>query len=210
MSDPFAPDAVPAEPDGPEENHEAAELAEPVGPRRGPVRRVVTGRRSRWVVGGVAAVVLVGGSAAVTAAVVRHDGGGRVAIAVGPGGPALKQIIAQREGGFGGGAVVVKGGQVVNVPGAAIPAVPGVAVPDGAGAVGASTAPAPLPSLPADQAVTKAEAAVSGGKVESLGTLPEQGGGTAWQVVVLGPDGVRHLLTLDGTSGSVTSNTVTG
>jgi hypothetical protein len=76
------------------------------------------------------------------------------------------------------------------------------------GAIGSSAAPAPLPSLAADQAVPKAEAAVSGGKVESLASVPKQGGGSAWQAVVLGPDGVCHLVTLDGASGSVTSNTV--
>jgi hypothetical protein len=207
MSDPFAPGGVPDEPDEPAEYDRPAEpmeAVEPVRPRRGPVRRAVTGRRSRWVVGGVAALVLIGGSAAVTAAVVHH-GEERVAVAVGPGGvPALKQIIAQREAGIGGGAVIVKGGQVVAVPGVAVP---GVAGP---GVAGASSAPAPLPALAADQAVTKAQAAVPGGKVESLTTEPEQGGGTAWQVVVLGPDGVRHLLTLDGVSGGVTSNTVLG
>ncbi|WP_042372077.1 PepSY domain-containing protein [Streptacidiphilus neutrinimicus] len=221
MSDPFAAGPVPAEPDEPTERDghdghddavdrdELVEHAEQPVRRRGPVRRVVTGRRSRWVVGGVAAVVLVGGSAALTAAVVRHSDE-HVAFAVGPAGlPGLKQVIAQRAGGLGGGAFVVKGGQVVAVPG---PAVPGVVVPGaaGPGVAGASVAPAPLPSLPADQAVTKAEAAVSGGKAESLTTVPEQGGGTAWQVVVLGPDGVRHLLTLDGASGGVTSNTVVG
>ncbi|WP_042387123.1 PepSY domain-containing protein [Streptacidiphilus melanogenes] len=216
MSDPFASGPVPAEPDEPTghdghgeydeavDHDEQAEHAEQPARRRGPVRRVVTGRRSRWVVGGVVAVVLVGGSAAVTAAVVHHSDG-HVAVAVGPDGlPGLKRVIAQQAGGFGGGAVVVKGGQVVAVPG---PAVPGAAGPLVAGT---SVAPAPLPSLSADQAVTKAEAAVSGGKAESLATVPEAGGGTAWQVVVLGPDGVRHLLTLDGASGSVTSNTVTG
>jgi hypothetical protein len=207
MSDPFAPGGVPDEPDEPAEHDRPAETVEAVdtaASRRGPVRRVVTGRRSRWVVGGVAALVLIGGSAAVTAALVRHSDE-RVAVAVGPGGlPALKQIIAQRESGIGGGAVIVKGGQVVAVPGVAVP---GVAGP---GVAGASSAPAPLPALPAEQAAVKAQAAVSGGKVESLTTEPEQGGGTAWQVVVLGPDGVRHLLTLDGSSGSVTSNTVLG
>ena len=200
MSDPFEPGVAPDEPEEQGEPQEdlAALSAPASAPRRGAVRRVVSGRRSRWVVGGVVALLLVGGSAAVTAAAVHHDGE-RVAVAVGPDGlPGLKRMIA--EGAVGpGGAVVVKGGQVVQVPGGVVSAVPGP--------VGQSVAPAPLPSLAADQAVTKAQAAVTGGKVESLTSVPEQGGGSAWQAVVLGPDGVRHLVTLDGASGGVTSNT---
>ncbi|MEY9877788.1 hypothetical protein ABH931_007312 [Streptacidiphilus sp. MAP12-33] len=195
-----------------EENEDLAGLPAPeAAPRRGPVRQVVTGRRSRWVVGGLAAVVLVGGTAAVTAAVVHGHDGGRVAVAVGPGGlPGLKRMIAQAQGPGGmGGAVVVKGGQVVQVPGGL--AVGGVVPggPDQQAVTGeASLAPAPLPSLSADQAVAKAEAAVTGGKVESLTDVPEQGGGSAWQAVVVGPDGVHHLVTLDGATGAVTSNSV--
>ena len=173
-------------------------------PRRGVVRRVAGGPRSRWVAGGVVALVLIGGSAAVTAAVVHH-GGERVAVAVGPGGlPGLKRVMVEGPGGPAG-AVIVKDGQAVTVPGEVLPAGPGQL--PGPGAVGGSAAPAPLPSLAADQAVPKAEAAVTGGKVESLTAVPEQGGGSAWQAVVLGPDGVRHLVTLDGASGGVTSNT---
>ncbi|KJS52651.1 hypothetical protein VM98_30015 [Streptomyces rubellomurinus subsp. indigoferus] len=69
-------------------------------------------------------------------------------------------------------------------------------------------APAPLPSADAGTAVSKAAAAVSGGKVESLTAVAQQGGGSAWQAVVLGPDGVRHLVTVDGAGTSVTGNTV--
>lgn len=69
-------------------------------------------------------------------------------------------------------------------------------------------APAPLPALAADQAVVKAAGAVPGGKIESLDAIPQQGGGSAWEAVVLGPDGVRHRVTLDGTNGTVTGNTV--
>jgi hypothetical protein len=164
------------------------------------VRRWVTGRRSRWVAGGLAAVVLIGGSSAVTAAVVNHGGGSEVAaVRVGPDGLAgLKRALAG--GRIGAGAVPVKGGQVGVLPG-------GLAVPDGSGM---TSAPAPLPTLSAAQAAGKAFAAVSGGKVESLAPLPEQGGGSAWQAVVVGPDGVHHLVTLDGSSGAITSNTVIG
>lgn len=67
---------------------------------------------------------------------------------------------------------------------------------------------APLPSLPATQAVDKAAGAVSGGKVESLRVVVEQGGASAWDAVVLGPDGVRHDVTLSGSDGTVTGNSV--
>jgi hypothetical protein len=89
----------------------------------------------------------------------------------------------------------MKGGQAVRV------GEPGTAV---------GLAPEPLPSLPADQAALKAAAAVAGGKVESLEVVPEQGGGSAWQTTVIGTDGVRHLVTVDGTSGTVTGNTAIG
>ncbi|MFD0377757.1 hypothetical protein [Streptomyces sp. NPDC127112] len=71
-------------------------------------------------------------------------------------------------------------------------------------------APAPLPSLSAADAVNKAATAVNDGKVESLAPVTEQGGGRAWRIVVLGPDGVRHAVTVDGTSGTLTGNTVLG
>ncbi|MFE2608617.1 hypothetical protein ACFXDI_36050 [Streptomyces mirabilis] len=38
--------------------------------------------------------------------------------------------------------------------------------------------------------------------------VAEQGGGSAWEVEVLGTDGVRHLVTIDGAGGTVTGNTV--
>jgi len=69
-------------------------------------------------------------------------------------------------------------------------------------------APAPLPALPAGQAVEKAAAAVPGGKVDALRVVGQQGGGSAWQLDVLGTDGVRHLVTVDGVNGTVTGNTV--
>ena len=69
-------------------------------------------------------------------------------------------------------------------------------------------APAPLPALTAAQAVEKAAAAVADGRVESLQTVTEQGGGAGWQAVVLGPDGVRHLVTVDGATAQITGNTV--
>ncbi|MFG3223801.1 hypothetical protein ACGF07_03305 [Kitasatospora sp. NPDC048194] len=71
-------------------------------------------------------------------------------------------------------------------------------------------APAPLPATDAADAVAKAAAAVSGGKVQSLTPVAEQGGGRAWRAVVVGPDGVRHAVTVDGANGTVTGNTVLG
>ncbi|GAA2238638.1 hypothetical protein GCM10010430_19620 [Kitasatospora cystarginea] len=81
---------------------------------------------------------------------------------------------------------------------------------DGAGYGGepADLAPAPLPAVPADQALAKAVAAVPGGKADTLRAVGQQGGGSAWAVEVLGPDGVRHLVTIDGAAGSVTGNTI--
>ncbi|MFD8787597.1 hypothetical protein, partial [Kitasatospora sp. NPDC059599] len=68
----------------------------------------------------------------------------------------------------------------------------------------------PLPSTEAADAVAKASAAVAGGRVESLTTVTEQGGGRAWRAVVVGPDGVRHAVTVDGSAGTITGNTVLG
>ncbi|MFD9691514.1 PepSY domain-containing protein [Kitasatospora sp. NPDC059088] len=71
-------------------------------------------------------------------------------------------------------------------------------------------APAPLPSVGASTALDKAQAAVPGGRAESLRRITEQGGGAAWAVSVVGQDGVRHLVTVDGTNGELTSNTTVG
>ncbi|MFD0257513.1 hypothetical protein ACFVH7_04435 [Kitasatospora indigofera] len=75
---------------------------------------------------------------------------------------------------------------------------------------GPAQAPAPLPSLDAADAVVKASSAVPGGKVESLHPVSVTGSGQAWQAVVLGPDGVRHAVTVDGATFAITSNTVIG
>ncbi|MFB7619206.1 hypothetical protein [Kitasatospora sp. NPDC056181] len=68
-------------------------------------------------------------------------------------------------------------------------------------------APAPLPSLAASTALEKAQGAVPGGRVECLKQVAQRGGGSAWAVVVVGPDGVRHLVTVDE-GGQLTGNTV--
>ncbi|MGW2250991.1 hypothetical protein ACWCXH_12415 [Kitasatospora sp. NPDC001660] len=69
-------------------------------------------------------------------------------------------------------------------------------------------APAPLPSVAASAALEKAQGAVPGGRAESLERVTAQGGTAAWSVVVVGPDGVRHQVTVDGASGELTGNTV--
>ncbi|ROR46248.1 hypothetical protein [Kitasatospora cineracea] len=68
-------------------------------------------------------------------------------------------------------------------------------------------APAPLPSLDAADALVKAASAVPGGRAESIRTATAADGSRAWQAVVLGPDGTRHLVTVDGTTGALTGNT---
>ncbi|WP_037606285.1 hypothetical protein [Streptacidiphilus rugosus] len=197
------------EPGTPEvEPEEAPEAGVPAARVKPGIRRLVPGRRGRRVAAGAAAVLVLGGAVAITAAVVHHGDRG-FAVRAFPGGP---------EGIPGGGPYVVKvpGG----VPGgpdriaiAKGEALAGVVAP-GAGVGGAAPqgqlAPAPLPGLAADQAVLKATAAVTGGKVASLQSVPEQGGGSAWEATVVGPDGVHHLVTLDGASGTVTGNTVIG
>ncbi|MFF2512809.1 PepSY domain-containing protein [Streptomyces sp. NPDC058086] len=69
-------------------------------------------------------------------------------------------------------------------------------------------APAPLPVVSAAAAIEAAGKAVSDSKTEALRVVAEQGGGSAWEVEVLGADGVRHLVTIDGATGTVTGNTV--
>ena len=144
-------------------------------------------------------MVVLGGAVAATAAVVRHSDQGVAvrAIAVGPDGLADAKLVKASGRGGGIGTIFVKGGQVAPV---ALPA---------SGIAGTQLAPAPLPTLAAAQAAEKAAAAVAGGRVESLTTEAEQGGGSAWLATVIGPDGVLHLVTVDGTSGAITSNTTT-
>ncbi|MFJ1795092.1 PepSY domain-containing protein [Kitasatospora griseola] len=77
---------------------------------------------------------------------------------------------------------------------------------EGGGA--AKLAPAALPAVPADQALAKAAGAVPDGKPDALSVVGREGGGSSWAVEVLGADGVRHLVTVDGTDGSITANTV--
>ncbi|MFJ9841332.1 hypothetical protein ACIRYZ_12810 [Kitasatospora sp. NPDC101155] len=163
--------------------------------------RWVRGRSKRWVVVGAAAVVL-GGAAAAVAVHHGHEGHGdgrRWAAgdqeqSEGQGRHEDQERHGDRHGHQGHQGNQGNQGRS------------GDAADGRAGAV----APAPLPATDAADAVAKASAAVSGGKVESLAPVGEQGGGRAWQAVVLGPDGVRHAVTVDGANGTVTGNTVLG
>ncbi|MEW1910203.1 hypothetical protein AB0442_17380 [Kitasatospora sp. NPDC085895] len=193
-----------SEPVGPAEpGTETGKVPGAVGPggRRTTVGRWVRGRTARWV-GVGAAVVVLGGVAAVAVHHVEEHHGSRVAFREGePVGPVGgKQRIVRGEDGR---RIVIEqrtaGRPAVGDPAEAGPS-DGRAIPH--------LAPAPLPELAAGDAVAKAAAAVPGGKVESLRPADRQGGGRSWQAVVVGTDGVRHLVTVDGTSGAVTGNSV--
>ncbi|KOU52109.1 hypothetical protein ADK55_17800 [Streptomyces sp. WM4235] len=168
-------------------------------------RVVPRSRGARWAVLGTA-VVLVGGAAAVTGVAVSehhrdhrpvgilgpwaHDGDGDEHAFAGPGERRAGDRQTGRERG--------------------VPPLPGGNEDSGGRVTAPRAAPAPLPSLAAKDAVEKAAGAVSGGSVESLRVVGQQGGGSAWLAVVVGPDGVRHAVTLSGADGTITGNTVTG
>lgn len=155
--------------------------------------RWVRGRSKRWVVVGAAAVVL-GGAAAAVAVHHEHEGHG----------DGRKWAAGEHErydGQDQPGGPDQRGGRHGHQ---------GREDRTGADSRTEAGAPAPLPATDAAEAVAKASAAVSGGKVESLTPVGEQGGGRAWRAVVLGPDGVRHAVTLDGANGTITGNTVLG
>ncbi|MER5776698.1 hypothetical protein ABT144_20825 [Streptomyces sp. NPDC002039] len=174
--------------------------------RKGLARVVPRGRGARWAVAG-AAVVLVGGAAAVTAvAVSEHHQDRRP---VGILGPWIHDGDGE-EHAFPGRPGERRAGERQSGRERAVPALPGGDEDTGGRVTTPRAAPAPLPSLAAKDAVEKATGAVSGGSVESLRVVGQQGGGSAWLAVVIGPDGVRHAVTLSGTDGTVTGNTVTG
>lgn len=181
--------------------------------RGGRIVRFTREGRARWVALGV---VVVAGTAVITAAAVAdHDHGfgrtraeraldrfdvergadGPMKVPAAPGVPGRPGLKGDKAGhaGKGGGAEHRKAGREEGVV---------VDRPD--------RAPVPLPALPAAQALQKAEAAVPGGKAEALRVVAQEGGGSAWRVVVLGADGVRHVVTLAGGDGAVTGNTVAG
>ncbi|MEU9040585.1 MULTISPECIES: hypothetical protein [unclassified Kitasatospora] len=174
--------------------------------------RWVRGRSARWVVAGAAVVVIGGGAAAVA---VHHEheghGGGRWAAAGdqerydGRDGGQGEGRDGGRDGGQGGGQGA--GRDREGHRGHEGRTAPGHGNEDGRAG---HAAPAPLPSTNAADALAKAASVVTGGRVESLTTVAEQGGGRAWRAVVIGADGVRHAVTVDGATGSVTGNTVLG
>ncbi|UQX04250.1 hypothetical protein [Streptomyces sp. RerS4] len=171
---------------------EPSEPSRDADKRPGLVRLVPSGRGARWAVAG-AAVVLVGGAGVTAVAVAghhdRHERAARFTWSeaghhqVGPKGPRGPEGPGERH--------------VRRLDGA----------PNAAKAPKPLKAPVPVPSLPIGQAAEKASAAIPGGKVESLRTIAQDGGGSAWLAVVVAQDGVRHALTLSGTDGTITSNT---
>lgn len=202
---PEQPESTPAEP------AESAEPVKPVKPAKSFRERLPKVSRNRGVALGVA-VVLVGGAAVGTAAVLHHDQGGRgdrghLAAqhdrAGGDDGSQRSRAEAPGRGsrgndGFSGS----RGGSRAGSDSGS----------DSGSTSGQSTqeslAPAPVPAVAAAKAIEAATAAVSGGKPYALRVIGQQGGGSAWEVGVLGADGVRHLVTIDGATGTVTGNTV--
>ncbi|MFC9585786.1 hypothetical protein ACFVJ8_23565 [Streptomyces yangpuensis] len=179
-------------------------------------RLVPRSRRARWVAAGAAVVVVGAGVTAVAVAEhhdhhVRADRGAHT-FRFGPGheggphGAPGGERARKGPGGEDGPAVRERFGHP-DAPG--LPGLPGRSERrDGSGK--GAPAPAPLPSLSIGAAADKAAAAVQGGKVESLRAVAQDGGGGAWLAVVLGPDGVRHAVTVSGTDGTVTGNTTLG
>ncbi|MFI9362359.1 hypothetical protein ACIG5E_15105 [Kitasatospora sp. NPDC053057] len=159
----------------------------PLAPRRRRAERLRawTGGRERRIAASVAAVALLAGGG-LAVAVAAHEGHGER-------GHGHREAAARSEDGNGHGYGEGHGqghGREHGREG------------------GHGDAPAPLPSLAASAALEKAQAAVPGGRAESLRRVTEQGGGAAWAVTVVGQDGVRHLVTVDGADGQLTSNTV--
>ncbi|MET9605999.1 hypothetical protein ABZZ17_13140 [Streptomyces sp. NPDC006512] len=174
-------------------------------PAASPRERTALGRLvprsngARWAALGAAVVVVGGAVTAVAVAEHHHDRPDRPRLAWSV--PGADGPVERRAEGAGPG------------PGPGRPAGPKehrvFGAPEAPGGRGGDsrTAPAPLPSLAIGEAAAKAAAAVTGGKVESLRVVAQEGGGSAWLAVVLGPDGVRHAVTVSGTDGTVSGNT---
>ncbi|MFE9633595.1 hypothetical protein [Streptomyces sp. NPDC006463] len=184
---------------------------EPGARGRVPLGRLVPrSKGARWAALGAAAVIVGGGAAAVAVAG-HHDG--RVRAHEGPH-MAWAGPDHEGQGKRGPGDAREKRermrldlkGMGPKEPGA----LKGHGLMGGPGGPGdhAKAAPLPLPSLAIGQAAEKAAAAVEGGKVEGLRVVAQEGGGSAWRAVVIGADGVRHAVTVSGTDGTVTGNSV--
>ncbi|MFD7260367.1 hypothetical protein [Streptomyces sp. NPDC059874] len=200
MSDSFPPPPEQQPGQQPEPSEQREQPPAKTARTAGLVRLVPRSRGARWAALG-AAVVLVGAGASVLTAVAvsDHHGDGRpVRFEVREGGPeGLRKL-----GPEGPGKVGPEG---LRKHREGLPGGPGERGGEGSKSHPGS-APAPIPSLAIGEAAEKAAAAVTGGKVESLRVVGQQGGGSAWLAVVLGPDGVRHAVTVSGTDGTVTGN----
>ncbi|MFD3803045.1 hypothetical protein ACFWSF_11195 [Streptomyces sp. NPDC058611] len=171
--------------------------------RKGLVRLVPRRRGARWAALGAAVVLVAGGVAVAAVAVADRHSDRRP---VGAREFRISYEGGDRRGGPGPGEHRAGERRERTEPGVPAPR-------DGSGDGGLRPAPpkgapAPLPSLGIAEAAGKAAGAVGGGKVESLRVVGQEGGGSAWAAVVLGPDGVRHAVTVSGTDGTVTGNTV--
>ncbi|PJN22227.1 PepSY domain-containing protein [Kitasatospora sp. CB02891] len=171
-------------------------------PRR---RRVPLPKRrgGRWALGAAAVVVVVGVAATVAGVALHHPERGR---------PMHERGFAHR---VPGAPEAPDAPGAYGRPGTHQDGRPGAhqdgwkTAHRGAEGGGAATlAPAALPAVPADQALAKAAGAVPDGKPDALSVVGREGGGSSWAVEVLGADGVRHLVTVDGADGSITGNTV--
>ncbi|MGW6614187.1 hypothetical protein ACWGA0_12105 [Streptomyces erythrochromogenes] len=183
-------------------------------------RLVPRGKRTRWVAAGAVVVVVGGGLAAVAVAehhhhdradrgphAIRFEPGHGGGFKRGPQDGAPGEERARKVPGGEDGPTVRERFGHPDAPG--LPGAPGRSERrEGSGKGG--RAPAPLPSLSIGDAAGKAAAAVPDGKVESLRAVAQEGGGGAWLAVVLGPDGVRHAVTVSGTDGTITGNTTLG
>ncbi|MGW7539793.1 PepSY domain-containing protein [Streptomyces sp. NPDC054770] len=202
MSQPEPPQQQPeSTPDSPVELPKSTESARTFRAR---LPRV---SRRRGTVLGVA-VLLVAAAAAGTVAVAHHDHGekadhGRFAAehSRAGGGDDRQGAYGQARGGRGG-----RNGES-GLDGNSQGTQSGQSSQSGQSTSG-TLAPAPLPAVSAAAAIEAAGKAVPDSKTEALRVVAEQGGGSAWEVEVLGTDGVRHLVTVDGATGTVTGNTV--
>ncbi|GHI83485.1 hypothetical protein [Streptomyces xanthophaeus] len=209
MSESIPPSVQPEQPEQPQQSADRAPAAAENRGRAALGRLVPRSKGARWAVLGAAVVVVGGGVAAVAVAEHHHGRGDRglhvVRAVPGHGGPGERRLEGVGPGHGREEAAREDGAPLKAGPkergGAGLHGVPGLR----GGSAG--TAPAPLPSLAIGDAADKAAAAVTGGKVESLRVVAQEGGGSAWLAVVLGPDGVRHAVTVSGTDGSVSSNT---
>ncbi|MFD0402660.1 hypothetical protein ACFVHI_31805 [Kitasatospora sp. NPDC127121] len=200
---------LPENPEGPADPAGPEQASQPQSKRPRAARlRGWAGGRERRIAAGVAAVALIGAGGLVALAV-AHEEHGR----------GDHRGLSRAEGGSSDEHGGRNGGRNAHDGTAGSDGTDGTARSAGsAGSAGSDrgeghakrgrTAPAPLPSLAASTALEKAQGAVPGGRAESLRRVAQQGGSAAWAVVVVGPDGVRHLVTVDGASGELTGNTV--